>query len=214
MAEKNGNDIMKAYDDRLRGEYGPVLCGVDESGRGAWGGPITAAACILPPDLMIEGLDDSKKLSERRLKPMAELVREVALGWSVASIWPDEIDRMGVDWANRTAMERAAKDAAAISRRTVDLFVVDEAPKPRLAPVHMKPRADAASLVVAAASVLAKTVRDGIMCRLSEEYPDYGFERTKGYVRPLHVEAVNRNGRIVGVHRYSYRVRGMSPARG
>jgi ribonuclease HII len=200
MTEINRNNLLKGYDDRLRGDYGPLLCGVDESGRGAWGGPITAAACILPADLEIEGLDDSKKLSERKRRELAELVKQEALAWNVASIWPDEIDQWGVDWANQKA----------ISRRTVGLFVVDQAPKPRLFPIHMIPKADATSLVVAAASVLAKTVRDEIMDRLAKEHPDYGFERTKGYVRPLHVEAVNRFGRIDGVHRFSYRVKGLA----
>ncbi|MHB1842496.1 MAG: ribonuclease HII [Sulfobacillus sp.] len=177
------------------------LAGVDEVGRGALAGPMVAAAVILPWSLRLDGLDDSKRLSsERRLGLIRTLIRRGAL-WSVAVATQQAIDRRGVGTVNRELM-RAALAGLPLRPTVTVVDSVDLSPWPgRLVSL---PRADGQSRAVAAASVLAKEVRDLMMRRLGEEaYPGYGFERNVGYGVPEHLQALGALG-LTGLHRRSF----------
>lgn len=198
----------KQYDDDLRSGHGPVLCGADEAGRGAWAGPMVAAAVVFTEGHYIEGLNDSKVLKEERREQLAELVKTNCAGWGVCEVEAASIDRKGLTWANAHAIAQACRHACEMAGLDVSLYVIDQGPDNGLSPMHMVPKADSLSHVVAAASVIAKTHRDALMRRLGEEHPGYGLEAHKGYVAPGHIAAVKRLGRVRGLHRFSYNVLG------
>ena len=209
MASKTYLKLV-AYDADLREKYGPVLCGVDEAGRGAWSGPIAAGAVILPPTACIVGMNDSKQIKDpARREALAELVKSVALGWSVQMIGPEEIDSKGIQWANAEVMRRAAEEAAQRAGLRVDLYVIDQSPCKSLHPHLMLAKADGTSQCVASGAILAKTTRDAHMAALGEKYPEYNLAGNDGYVRPEHVDAVNKYGLVQGLHRFTWNVEGM-----
>jgi ribonuclease HII len=166
-------------------------CGIDEAGRGPLAGPVYAAAVILDPARRIRGLDDSKQLAEGVRLELAARIRSRALAWAVASASVTEIDSLNILQATLLAMRRAV-DALAI---VPALALVDGLHCPRL---PMKVRAivggDARVKAISAASILAKTARDAEMVRLAAQFPQYGFERHKGYPTPEHLEALQRFG--------------------
>lgn len=170
---------------------GRILAGVDEAGMSPWAGPVVAAAVILPRDAKLPGVDDSKSLSEKQREALAETVKTQALAWSVAGASPEDIERRNVHHAGLLAMRRAVAGLRPQPERLiVDARRVPGFPGPQAAVV----KADAKSLSVAAASVLAKTTRDRLMRRLDEMYPGYGFRQHKGYGVAEHREALLRNG--------------------
>lgn len=175
-------------EERLwRRGYTPVA-GVDEAGRGALAGPVVAAAVILPPG--DHPFRDSKRLTPAARAALARQVRSVALAWAVARAEPEEVDRLNVLEATRLASRRAL---AALSLRPAAVVTdyLDLGPEwPHLAVA----RADARSPQAAAASILAKTVRDEGMAALAERFPGYGFERHKGYGSAAHLAALGRLG--------------------
>jgi len=199
--------MLKDFDDSLRIKHGSNLVGIDEAGRGAWCGPLVAAAVCLPPDFTLEGLTDSKKLSESKRIEYSKIIKEKALAYSIQEISPEEIDKNGLTWANIQAMERAGKDVAC-KIEIVSVYVIDQSPCNSLYPFVMLPKADSTSLSVAAASVLAKVYRDELMCALSNQYPDYNYEKNKGYIDKDHIKAVNELGIVKGLYRESYNVTG------
>ncbi len=177
-----------------------LLCGVDESGRGPLAGPVFAAAVVLDPGRRLRGLDDSKKLPERTRLELAGLIKARAMAWAVASASVDEIDALNILRASLLAMERAI---AALGV-TPDRVLVDGLHCP---PIALATRAivdgDARVKAISAASILAKTARDGEMARLAEVYPQYGFDRHKGYPTPAHLECLRRFGPCAA-HRRSF----------
>jgi len=177
-----------------------LLCGVDEAGRGPLAGPVYAAAVVLDPGRRVRGLDDSKKLPERTRLELASLIRERAIAWAVASASVEEIDTLNILRATLLAMERAI---AALGIAP-DRVLVDGLHCP---PIALETRAivagDARVKAISAASILAKTVRDGEMVRLAAVHPQYGFDRHKGYPTPEHFECLYRFGPCV-VHRRSF----------
>ncbi|WP_407568926.1 ribonuclease HII [Deinococcus altitudinis] len=175
------------------------VAGVDEAGRGAWAGPVTVAAVILPSTLQDAEFNDSKVLKPAERERLAAEVRRVAVAWTVEHAWPDEIDRLNILGATHAAALRAVKRLDPQAQALVTDYLKLRTDLPLLAP----PKADALSLSVAAASLLAKTERDALMLRLGTEYPGYGFERHKGYGAPQHREALDRLG-VSAVHRRSY----------
>jgi ribonuclease HII len=184
---------------RARGKA--VIAGVDEAGRGPLAGPVVAAAVILPPGFVAPGLDDSKKLgAARRERCFEALTRDPAVGWAVARCEADEIDRTNILRATHLAMRRAV---AALSRR-VDWCLIDGLPVPDFPFDHEAiVKGDSRSLSIAAASVIAKVLRDRWMVQAAEEFPDYGFERHKGYGTRAHLEALHRHGPC-RIHRRSF----------
>lgn len=177
-----------------------TVCGVDEAGRGPLAGPVVAAAVILDPSRPIEGLRDSKQLSEARRDALATAIRERALGWAVASASVAEIDRLNVLRAALLAMRRAV---AALPVAPT-LARVDGNQAPRLdCGIELIVGGDASEPCISAASILAKTERDAGMLRLHARFPGYGFDRHKGYPTAEHLERLRALGPCVA-HRRSF----------
>ncbi len=168
-----------------------LICGVDEAGRGPLAGPVCAAAVILPPEMELAGLNDSKKLSEKKREQLFPEIQRVALAWSVAFASVEEIEERNILGATMLAMNRAI---AGLSL-TPDLALIDgnrnkEIKVPSRCVVH----GDARCASIAAASILAKVSRDHLMCELAREYPQYGFEKHKGYGTRAHYTALREYG--------------------
>lgn len=176
------------------------VAGVDEAGRGAWAGPVTVAAVILPSAGGELPFADSKTLTARQRETLAEEVRRVAVAWAVEHAWPDEIEQLNILGATHAAAARALAALNPEPQALVTDYLRLRTSLPILAP----PRADALSLSVAAASILAKTERDALMRRLDEEYPGYGFASHKGYGAPAHRAALEELG-VSAVHRRSFK---------
>ena len=177
-----------------------LVCGVDEAGRGPLAGPVVAAAVILDSSRPIDGLNDSKKLSAKRREALAGEIRAKALAWAVAEASVDEIDRINILQASLLAMRRAV-EGLKIQPETA---LIDGNRCPQLAcPAEAIVGGDGKVASIAAASILAKTVRDAGMLVLHAEYPMYGFDRHMGYPTALHLQALREHGPSP-VHRRSY----------
>jgi ribonuclease HII len=178
-----------------------LMCGVDEAGRGPLAGPVSAAAVILDPTRPIEGLADSKKLSEKQRDQLAPIIRERALAWAVAYAEVDEIDTVNILQATLLAMRRAVL-ALPIQPQQV---LVDGLYCPQTGiPSKAIVKGDSKIAAISAASILAKTARDELMLKLHTQYPQYGFDRHKGYPTAAHVAALREHG-VSEVHRRSFR---------
>jgi ribonuclease HII len=177
-----------------------LACGVDEAGRGPLAGPVVAAAVILDPADLIDGLDDSKKLSAKRRAALAVEIRARALAWAVAEASVEEIDRINILQASLLAMRRAVDGLALRPERAL----IDGNKCPRLdCPAQAIVGGDGKVASIAAASILAKTVRDAGMLSLHAVYPLYGFDRHMGYPTAFHLQALRAHGPSP-VHRRSY----------
>lgn len=182
-----------------------LVCGVDEAGRGPWAGPVVAAAVILDPARVPAGLDDSKKLSASRRLQLAAAIRREAVAFAVAEASVAEIDRLNILAATLLAMTRAVDNVSAAIGAVPDLALVDGNRAPALAcPVRTLVGGDGLSASVAAASILAKTVRDELMVALDESCPGYGFAAHKGYGVAAHAAALAKLGPSVH-HRTSFK---------
>ena len=177
-----------------------LVCGVDEAGRGPLAGTVVAAAVILDPFRPIPGLNDSKKLSEKKRDALAILIRERALAWAVASASVEEIDRINILHASLLAMQRAV--AALSVRPTLAMIDGNRCPKLDM-PSEAVIKGDSKIASIAAASILAKTVRDAEMRALHQQYPMYGFDRHMGYPTAAHFAALAEHG-ASPVHRRSF----------
>ena len=177
---------------RCRAEGFAAVCGIDEAGRGPLAGPVCAAAVILPPGLEIPGLNDSKKLTDRRRRELYDVIVAEAESWSVALVDERTIDEINILQATLRAMAQAA---AGLSRRP-DLALVDGNREPDLGdvPVRCIVGGDGRCAAVAAASILAKVTRDRLMEELDLQYPQYGFAVHKGYGTRRHYEALRTYG--------------------
>lgn len=177
-----------------------LVCGIDEAGRGPLAGPVVAAAVILDPARPIVGLNDSKKLSEKKRESLAVLIREQAIAWAVAEASVEEIDRLNILQATFLAMQRAVAGLAVVPTSAL----VDGNRCPKLAmPVEAVVKGDGKIASIAAASILAKTVRDAGMLVLHAQYPMYGFDRHMGYPTAAHCVALVEHG-ASPVHRRSF----------
>src|SRR5574343_1416303 len=164
-----------------------LVCGIDEAGRGPLAGPVVAAAVILDTARPIAGLNDSKKLSEKRRELLAGEIREKALAWAVAEASVEEIDQLNILHATFLAMQRAVAALSVAPERAM----VDGNRCPKLPiPVEAVVKGDGKSASIAAASILAKTVRDAGMLALHAVYPMYGFDRHMGYPTTAHFQAL------------------------
>ena len=177
-----------------------LICGVDEAGRGPLAGPVCAAAVVLNPDIPIAGLVDSKILSARVRDDLAGRIKNSSLGWSVAWSTVEEIDELNILQATLLAMKRAIEGIPII----FDEVQVDGNRCPIVEyPVRAIVRGDATVTAISAASILAKTARDAEMLRLHALYPDYAFDRHKGYPTREHLAAIARNG-VLPIHRRTF----------
>ncbi|HAK90584.1 MAG TPA: ribonuclease HII [Massilia timonae] len=168
-----------------------IVCGVDEAGRGPLAGPVFAAAVILDPLRPIEGLRDSKKLSEARRDELAPLIREHALAWAIAECSCEEIDSINILQATMLAMRRAVE--ALQTAPTLALIDGNRCPQMDVR-AHAIVEGDDKVNAISAASILAKTARDAALVRLHDLYPQYGFDQHKGYGTPLHLERLRLHG--------------------
>ncbi len=189
------------YYEKLYNENGnKIVCGIDEAGRGPLAGPVYAAAVILPAGLIIEGVNDSKKISEKKRDYLFNVIKEKALHYFVASASMEEIEDLNILNATFLAMKRAVKGLALAP----DVALVDGNQCPDLG-VCAKPivKGDALSESIACASILSKVTRDRVMEKEAEKYPEYQFEKHKGYGTKLHIEAIKNYGPSP-IHRRSF----------
>lgn len=185
----------KAYADGYK-----TVCGIDEAGRGPLAGPVCAAAVILPEGLIIEGLNDSKKLSEKKREALYDVITEKAVAYGIAMVDEKTIDEINILQATFLAM-RNAVDALSVKP---DCALIDGNQKPGLSIEERTIiKGDAKSMSVAAASILAKVTRDRYMLELDEKYPEYQFNKHKGYGTKLHYECIEKFG-ASEVHRRTF----------
>jgi ribonuclease HII len=179
---------------------GEIVCGVDEAGRGPLAGAVYAAAVILDPAKPIEGLRDSKKLSEARREELAQRIKLDALAWSIAHCTEAEIDQLNILQASMLAMRRAVEGL----RPLPTLALIDGNRCPVM-PLRSEAiiKGDDKVPAISAASILAKTARDASLLQLHQQYPMYGFDQHKGYPTSLHLERLRLHG-VSPVHRKSY----------
>ena len=168
-----------------------IICGVDEAGRGPLAGPVCAAAVILPPNAEIPGLNDSKKLSDKKRRELYPIIKEQAIAYGIAFADHKEIDEINILQATYLAMERAINQLSV----KPELALIDgNRAKDFGIPVETVVHGDSLSASIAAASVLAKVTRDDVMLQMAEEYPGYDFEIHKGYGTKAHYAALTEKG--------------------
>lgn len=178
-----------------------VICGVDEAGRGPLAGPVYAAAVILPVGLEIDGLNDSKKLSEKKREMLFDIIREKAVDYSIGIANEKEIDEINILNATFLAMKRAVDGL----KTKPNYALIDGNAYPKIGDVTEETviKGDAKSMSVAAASILAKVSRDRYMLEMAEKYPEYCFEKHKGYGTKLHYEKITEFG-VSPIHRKTF----------
>lgn len=177
-----------------------LLCGVDEAGAGPLAGPVYAAAVILPKDLTLPYLDDSKKLTERRRELLFPQIKEAAVAWAVAFATPEEIDEINILNARMLAMERAITQ---LNPKAEFTLIDGNCSRGISCPNETLVKGDSRSASIAAASVLAKVSRDHYMLEMAQIYPQYQFQRHKGYPTKLHYEMLKQYGPSP-IHRKSF----------
>ena len=179
------------YEIEAKSKGSKAVCGVDEAGRGPLAGPVCAAAVILPENTIIDGVNDSKKLSEKKREALFDVIKSSARSYCIAYATVEEIESMNILNATMLAMKRAVEgldvkaDYAMIDgNRLPDLKIDSE----------FIIKGDAKSMSIAAASILAKVSRDRLLCEYAKEYPEYQFDKHKGYGTKAHIEALKKYG--------------------
>ena len=195
-------EALYAYEREYHAKGYSVIAGIDEAGRGPLAGPVVAGCCILDPEVKILGLDDSKKLSEKKREALFAEIKEKALAWSVCEVSPEVIDQINILEATKRAMRTCVEEISKSLRP--DLLLIDAVNLSGTG-VDVVPiiKGDANSNSIAAASILAKVTRDHIMIELDEVYPGYGFAKHKGYGTKDHYAAIREHG-MTPVHRRSF----------
>jgi ribonuclease HII len=193
-------DLYK-YENELYDKGLKYIGGVDEVGRGPLIGPVVTACVVLPKDFKLEGLTDSKKLSEKKRNLFYEYIKEHAVCYAIGMCTPEEIDEMNIYEASRQAMIRAIKEVE--KKIPLEHVLIDAMPISIDIETTSIIKGDAKSISIAAASVMAKVTRDKMMYDLDKLYPEYGFASHKGYPTKKHLEAIHKYGLIEG-YRKSY----------
>jgi ribonuclease HII len=179
------------YENKLYEKGYSAVCGCDEAGRGPLCGPVVAAAVILPKDTIIEGLDDSKKLTEKKREKLFEVIKEKAIAYAIAEALPEEIDEINILNASMLAMRRAV-DKLSVK---ADFALIDgNCSRGFEIPTETVVKGDSKSCSIAAASILAKVTRDRGCIELDQMYPMYGIAKHKGYPTKEHMDAVRKYG--------------------
>ncbi len=187
------------YDKAIRDAHG-VFCGIDEAGRGPLAGDVYAAAVILPPDMVIEGANDSKKLTEKQRDVLYDEIISKALAWSVGIATVEEIERINILQAAMLAMTRAYEGLSVHA----GYALIDGNKTPALPiPCEAVVKGDGTSASIACASIIAKVSRDRYMAEMAEKYPEWQFERHKGYGTKLHYQMIDKYGESP-IHRHSF----------
>ncbi|MCM3569081.1 ribonuclease HII [Neobacillus mesonae] len=190
---------MTYYERKARAEGFELIAGVDEVGRGPLAGPVVAAAVILPHDFFLSGIDDSKKLSEKKRQEYDEIIRKEAVSISIAMVQAAEIDEINIYKATQKAM----KSAIVSLNPCPDYILIDAMKVETPYPSESIIKGDAKSVSIAAASIVAKTARDQLMKDIAQSCPAYGFERNMGYGTKEHLLAIQKCG-ITKYHRKSF----------
>ena len=198
------------FDAAYRESGAGLFCGVDEAGRGPLAGPVYAAAVILPPQPEIAGLNDSKKISEKKREALFPVICETALSYAIGTASVEEIDELNILQATFLAMRRAVEGLSV----TPAFALIDgnRTPAGIAIPCQTVVKGDALSASIAAASILAKVSRDHYLAELDKQYPEYGFAEHKGYGTPAHYAALRTYG-MAPVHRKTF-LHGEFPERG
>ena len=196
MSEMNLWEI----ENSLYSEGYKMICGVDEAGRGPLAGPVCAAAVILPKGLELPGLNDSKKLTDKKRRELFPIIKDHAIAYGIGLVTHEEIDEINILQATYLAMERAIAQLNGMA----DFALIDgNRAKDFGLPVRTVVKGDSLSASIAAASVLAKVTRDDLMLEMAEKYPEYGFEVHKGYGTKAHYEALHAHGHCE-IHRVTF----------
>lgn len=184
------------YENKLYAQNINCIGGVDEVGRGPLIGPVVAACVVLPKDFVLEGLTDSKKLSEKKRDKFYEYIKENALAYGIGIISPEVIDEVNIYEASKLAMIEAINEV----RKQISLehVLIDAMPLDLDIETTSIIKGDAKSISIAAASVIAKVTRDKMMYELDKKYPEYGFSKHKGYPTKLHLSKIKELGLIEG----------------
>lgn len=191
---------MLEFEELYSSQGYKAICGVDEAGRGPLAGPVFAAAVILPEGLIIDEVNDSKKLSEKKREKLFDIIKEKAIAYCVASASVEEIEKLNILQADMLAMKRAVEGLGV----KADFAMIDGNKAPTLdIPSVAIVKGDSKSESIAAASILAKVSRDRLMLDLAKKYPEYGFEKHKGYGTKAHKEAILKYGPCE-IHRMSF----------
>ena len=190
----------RIYEKDLNSKGFKLIAGCDEAGRGPLCGPVVAAAVILPIGYALEGLTDSKQISEKKREYFYDIITRDAISYGIAEASPQEIDEINIYEASRLAMKRAL---AKLSIKP-DYVLTDAMPMPDIENSLSIIKGDVKSITIAAASILAKVTRDRILIELDKEYPEYGFAKHKGYPTKLHLENIQKYG-ILNNYRISYK---------
>jgi ribonuclease HII len=202
--ERRRLERLHRYEDAARAQGHRLIGGTDEVGRGPLAGPVVAAVVVLDGPLMLTGLNDSKRVRPELRATLAEQIRAQCAGWAIGEASVEEIDRLNIYWASVLAMERAIAALAT----PIDYLLTDAM---RIAsfggPQEPVIKGDAKCASVAAASIIAKVHRDGLLRELDAEYPAYGFAEHKGYATQRHIEALAAHGPCVAHRRGFWRVR-------
>ncbi len=196
MSEHN----MWQFEEKYYEQGIKLVCGVDEAGRGPLAGPVCAAAVILPAHIEIPGLDDSKKLSDKRRRELFPLIKEQAIAYGIGFADCKEIDEINILQATFLAMERAI---GALEIKPEVALIDGNRTKDFGLPVETVVHGDSLSASIAAASILAKVTRDDVMMLMAEEYPEYGFQIHKGYGTKAHYAALAEFGPCL-IHRMTF----------
>ncbi len=192
---------MLSYEKELYEQGYEFICGCDEAGRGPLVGPVVAGAVILPKNYQLEGLTDSKKLSEKKREKFFEIIKKDAIAYGIGIVEAKTIDEINIYEASRFAMKLAIKDM----KQKPDYVLTDAMPIPDyFVPVHPIIHGDGLSLSIAAASVIAKVTRDHILYELDQKYPEYEFKKHKGYPTKRHLELLKLYG-VTEDYRFTYR---------
>ena len=203
MKEKEEQRLiqLKAIEEEIHNSGVEYICGIDEAGRGPLAGPVVVAAVIMPKDSMIEGVNDSKKVSEKKREKLYELIIEEAISYSVGIVDQNEIDRINILNATKAGLTEAVRTL----KVKPELILVDALTNIDTCGVPYQSiiKGDAKSYSIAAASIIAKVTRDRIMREWDKVYPQYGFEKHKGYGTAAHISAIKENG-LCPLHRLSF----------
>lgn len=194
-------NALKEYEMSLHSQGIEYICGIDEAGRGPLAGPVVVACAIMPKESFIEGINDSKKISEKKRERLYEEITNEAIAWSVGIVDQNEIDKINILNATKKALNTAVKELSVKPDRIlVDaLEHIDTNGIPYTAVI----KGDAKIYSISAASIIAKVTRDRIMREWDEIYPQYGFAGHKGYGTAKHIQAIRENG-ICNLHRKSF----------
>lgn len=192
------NNLLE-YETELYNKGITLIAGIDEVGRGPLCGPVVACACIMPVNYQLEGLNDSKKISEKKREKLYDILIKDAIAYGIGEVSPKRIDEINILEASKEAMRMAVNNLSVKPEH----LLIDAVSINTSIPETPIIKGDAKSMNIAAASIIAKVTRDRMMIELDKEYPEYGYKRHKGYPTKAHIEAVKKYG-VKDFYRFTF----------